>query len=71
MHDLVVAHFVEALEVRNVHGSHGLQHRGQRLVRGSRLVCAAQLLACLAQHPQDSGSVETLARTVLTETHCR
>ena len=66
MNDLVLADFIEALEMRDVHGLHGFDCHRERLV----CPCALrQAPAGVPQNLQDLRPIEPLPLAMLAETH--
>lgn len=66
MNDLVVRDLVEALEMGDVQGAHGLDRHRERLVRAR---APREASSRGAQNPQDLCPVEPLPFAMLAKTH--
>lgn len=69
MNHFAVNHFLDGIEVRNLERPHRLDDRGEHVFRVARRAAASQPLARRSQRTQDLCTVESLPRTVITETH--
>ena len=71
MKDFVSSRLVEVLDVRNLQGPDRLDGRSQNGIGLTGTAAARQVTSGLSQRSKDLRPIESLARTVLTKTHCR